>query len=227
VPEPDRRTVTLLVVLVAAFWILGTVANALAPTLIADHPLVLVALEPRNRYLLLTAGRVDLVPYVVFATLRRIASDPVYFALGHLYGDRSIRWLEDQTGPRGARFVRFTERGYRRFSKLAVFLFPGLVVCVLAGATGMKVRTFLLLNVIGTVAAVIVLRVFADQLEPVVLPITEWIDDNQTVLTVVSVGLAVGYVAYQRRRGGGEVDAVRELAELPDDAPAGDGDDHR
>lgn len=227
--EPDRRVVTVLVVLIVAFWILGTVANALAPTLIADHPLVLVALEPRNRYLLLTAGRIDMVPYLVFATFRRIASDPVYFALGHLYGDRSIRWMERQAGERGARFVRVAERGYRRFSRAAVFLFPGLIVCIMAGATGMKTRTFLAYNLAGTVVAVIVLRIFADQLEPVVLPITDWIDDNQTVLTVLSVGLAIAYIGYQRTRGGGELEAIRELTDEVvdghdvDDRGTGDG----
>lgn len=217
--RPDRRTVTVLVVLVGAFWILGTVANALAPTLIADHPLVLVALEPRNRFLLLVAGRVDLVPYLVFATFRRIASDPVYFALGHLYGDRSIRWMESQAGERGGRAVRFIERTYARFSKPMVFLFPGLPVCVLAGATGMRTRTFLVLNLTGTIAAVVVLRAFAEQLEPVVLPFTEWIDENQALLTVFSVALVLAYLGYQRWRGGGEVEALRELTEeAPDEA---------
>ncbi len=225
-PEPDRRIVTLLVVLVVAFWILGTVANALAPTLIADHPLVLVALEPRNRYLLLTAGRVDLVPYVLFATFRRIASDPVYFALGLLYGDRAIRWMEDQAGERGGRVVRFVERTYRRASIPMVFLFPGLVVCVLAGATGMRVRTFLVANLSGTVAAVIALRVFAEQLEPVILPVTDWIDANQRALTLLSVGLVVAYLVYQRQRGGGEVDAIRRLTDSRDDRP-GDAPDRR
>lgn len=227
---PDRRVITALVILVVAFWILGTVANALAPTLIADHPLVLVALEPRNRYLLLTASRVDLVPYLVFATFRRIASDPIYFALGHLYGDRAIRWMEDQAGERGGRFVRVVERGYRRFSKPAVFLFPGLVVCVLAGATGMRVRTFLVLNLIGTITAITALRLFADQLEPVLLPVTDWIDENQTVLTAVSVVLVIVYLGYQRWRGGGEVEAIRELTdELADEAdePSAGTDEHR
>ncbi len=214
---PDRRIVSLLVTLVIGFWILGTIANAAAPSLIADHPLVLVALEPRNRYLLLTAGRVDLVPYLLFATFRRVASDPVYFALGAIYGDRSIRWLEDQAGERGARFVRVAERAYRRFSRLAVFFFPGLIVCVLAGATGMKTRVFLAWNIAGTIVAVIALRIFADALEPVVLPITDWIDENQIVLTVISVGAVVGYLGYQRMRGGGEIDAIRDLTDGPDD----------
>ncbi len=212
---PDRRLVAILAGLVAGFWILGTVANALAPTLLVDHPLVLVALEPRNRYLLLTAGRVDLVPYVVLATVRRIASDPVYFALGALYGDRAIRWMEHQAGPRGARLVRIAERGYRRFSRLAVFFFPGLIVCVMAGATGLRTRTFLVWNLAGTVAAVLVLRAFSRQLEEPVLEVTDFVERYQVPLTVASIAAAVAYVVWQRRRGGSELESLRALTDDP------------
>ena len=205
-----------------AFWILGTVANALAPTLLKPSiRMWLVALEPRNRYLLLTANRTDVVPFVVFATFRRIASDPVYFALGHLYGDRSIRWVEAQAGKRGGRLVRFVERTYRRASRLMVFLFPGLVVCTLAGATGMRPRTFLAWNLAGTVTAVVVLRAFARQLEGPLTAVTEWIDRNATPLTVLTVALVVGYLLVQRVRGESEFAAVRELT---DDEPLADTD---
>ncbi len=216
-PGRDTPVLRLLIALIVAFWILGTVANALAPTLLVEHPLVLVALEPRNRYLLLTAGRVDLVPYLVFATFRRIASDPVYFALGALYGDRAVRWMEDQAGPRGARFVLWAEAAYRRASHLAVFLFPGLLVCLMAGATGMRTRTFLALNLAGTLCAVVVLRLFADALEDPVLAVTDAVEAYQTPLTAGSVVTVGAYVVWQRRRGGGELEALRELHDLDDD----------
>lgn len=212
-PSPPRWQITVIVVLIVLFWVLGTVANALAPQLLVDRPLLLVALEPRNRYLLLTAGRVDLVPYLIWATFRRIASDPVYFALGAIYGDRSLRWLESQAGPRGVRVLRFIERWYARAARPMVFLFPGLIVCVLAGATGMRTRTFLGWNLAGTIAAVLVLRAFAQSLEEPVLAITDWVEANQTWLTVVTVGAVVAYLLWQRRRGGGELASIRELTE--------------
>lgn len=210
-----------LVTLIAASWVLGTVANALAPRLLRDHPLLLVALEPRNRYLLLTAGRVDLIPYLVFATFRRIASDPLYFALGHLYGDRAIGWLADQGGDRSRRFIRWAERVFGRFSHLGVFLFPGIVVCVLAGATGMRVRTFLALNLAGTIVAVVALRVFADQLSEPVTAITEWNDRNAGTLTVATVAIVIAWLAWNRRRGHGEISELRSITELDDDLDEG------
>lgn len=216
-PAPDRRLLTVLAALIAVFWLLGTVANALAPRLLADHPLLLVALEPRNRNLLLTASLVDPIPYIFFATLRRLASDPIYFALGHLYGDRAIDWMEEQVGERGGRFLRIAERGYRRFSRAAVFLFPGLLVCVMAGATGMKVRTFLAWNVVGTVCAVVALRLFAGEIEPVVSPIIEWNERNASTLTIVTVALVAAWLVVQRLRGQSELSSIRDLAGLDDD----------
>ena len=201
-----------LVALIVVFWAIGIASTAATSWLLAEHPLVLVALEPRNRNLLLATPLVDdAVPFVVLATFRRVASDPVYFALGHLYGDRAIAWVE-----RRARGVRLLERAFRRASWPLVFAFPGLLVCVFAGATGMRTRTFLALNITGTVLTVIALRLFAQQLEPVLEPVVEFNERNQTTITVVLVALVAGWLLWQRRRGGSEVDAVRDLVQEVD-----------
>jgi len=217
--EPSRRVLTLLVGLVVVFWVLGTVSTAATSWLLANHPLLLVALEPRNRNLLLATPLVhDAVPFVAFATLRGVASDPVYFALGHLYGDRAVAWVERQAGgpERAGRGVRWLERAFHRASWLLVFLFPGLLVCVLAGATGMRTRTFLVLNVTGTVLTVLALRLFAQELAPVIEPVAEWNERNQTAITAVLVAAVGLWLLWQRRRGRGEVAAVRELLEEED-----------
>jgi membrane protein DedA with SNARE-associated domain len=199
---------TVLVGLVVGFWAVGLASTAATSWLLAEHPLVLVALEPRNRNLLLTTPLIDdAVPFVVLATIRRVASDPVYFALGHLYGDRAVAWVERRAG--GG--VRLLERAFRRASWPLVFAFPGLLVCVLAGATGMRTRTFLALNITGTVLTVLALRLFAQQLEPVLDPIAEWNERNQTTITVVLVVAVAAWLLWQRRRGRGEVAAVKDL----------------
>lgn len=222
---PSRRLLVVLATLIVAFWVLGTVATALTPTLLAEHPLLLVALEPRNRNLLLTAERVDPVPFVVFATIRRVASDPIYFALGHLYGTGAVRWVERQVGGTGGRSVRLVERVFARARGPLVFLFPGLLVCVLAGATGMRTRTFLALNLTGTVAVVLVLRAFAKPLEPVIGPITDFVEANQTWLTGVTILLVVAWLAIQRSRGRSELTTARTLERDLGAADANDADD--
>ena len=198
---------TVLVVLIIVFWAIGIASTAATSWLLAEHPLALVALEPRNRNLLLATPLVDdAAPFVVLATIRRVASDPVYFALGHLYGDRAVTWVERQVAG-----VRVLERAFRRASWPLVFLFPGLLVCVLAGATGMRTRTFLALDIAGTVLTVVALRLFAQQLEPVLEPVVEWNERNQTTITVVLVAAVAAWLLWQRRRGRGELEAVQEL----------------
>ncbi|MGQ0616041.1 MAG: DedA family protein [Acidimicrobiia bacterium] len=218
---PPRWALPLLVGLIVAFWSLGAVANGLAPRLLRDHPLLLVALEPRNRFLLLAAGKVDPVPFVAFATFRRIASDPVYFAVGYLYGDAATRWVRGRAGPRGARAIGRLEAVFPRFSRPLVFLFPGLLVCLLAGVTRMRPRTFLVWNLAGTVAAVLALRAFASVLEPWLDPVVEFNERYADTLTYLTVALVAGYLLWQRARGGGELAAVQDLREelADDDGP--------
>ena len=86
--EGGRRRkprVALLVAPIVVFAVAATIATALTPALAAKHPLLLITLEARNRNLLL-ARRVDVVPVIVVATIRRTLTDPLYFLLGHFYG---------------------------------------------------------------------------------------------------------------------------------------------
>jgi membrane protein DedA with SNARE-associated domain len=154
---------------------------------------------------------VDVIPFVVFATIRRVISDPLYYALGYLYGERAVDWVAGRSGARGARFLRWFERIFPRVAKPLVFLFPGLLVCLFAGVIRMRVRVFLAINIAGTITAVIVLRLFADQLGDVLDPVIEWNDRNATHLTVATATAVVLYLLWQRVHGGTELDSMRDL----------------
>ena len=215
---PSRRTLILLVTPIVVLIAVGTVANALTPWLLKNHPLWLVALEARNRNLL-AAARVDVVPFVVFAVIRRMISDPLFFLLGHFYGDRALRWAERRLGGNDV-IVKVTEGWFRRASGVMVFLFPGALVCVLAGVSRMSVRTFLALNFVGTVAAVIVLRLFARVLDGPIEAVLRFNDRNVKWLTALSIAFVVVALVLQRARGGGELEAVLDLeSDLADDEP--------
>ena len=211
--QRHRYALPILAFLIGAFWGIGTITTALTPSLLRDHPLLLVALEARNRNLLLAASKVDVVPFVVFATIRRVISDPLYFTLGYLYGARAVAWLGRRSGPRARRFLRWFERIFPRIAKPLVFLFPGLLVCLFAGVIRMRASVFLALNIAGTITTVLVLRVFADQLGDVLDPIIEWNDHNATRLTIATATVVVLYLVWQRFHGGTELGAVRELRE--------------
>ena len=208
--SPSRRTLILLVTPIVILIVVGTVANALTPWLLKNHPLWLIALEARNRNLLAAASRVDVLPFVVFGVVRRMLSDPLFFLLGHYYGEDALRWAQRRLGGNEV-IVQVTQDWFRKASGFMVFLFPGALVCVLAGVSRMSVRMFVTLNFLGTVTMVIVLRLFARVLRDPIDAVLRFNDRNVKWLTVVSIALVVVALVLQRVRGGGDLEAVLEI----------------
>jgi membrane protein DedA with SNARE-associated domain len=187
-PKPRRRTLWLLVWPIVVIWVGATIATALTPTLAAKHPLLLITLDPRNRNLVL-ARHVDLLPFLVVGVFRRLLTDPLYYLLGRLYGDATIRWLEKNAG--GGQLVRWAEKAFAKASYPIVFLWPGPIVCALAGAAKMRVRGFVLTNVAGTIAAVVFLRLSGDILAGPVDAILGFFNRNLMLTTAVTIALVI------------------------------------
>ena len=212
---------------ILAVLVLGTVGNAIHPTLVNRHPLWLVAMEPRNRYLLLVAEKVSFVPFLVVATVRRLASDPLFYLLGHLYGESGVRWIERKMGEGGS-IVRTLEQGFARAAPVMVFFFPGAIVCVLAGATGMSPVLFLVVNVAGTVTVVSLIYRFAEVLDGPLGAVNRFYANNGRTLTIISVVVTVYWLWDQRRRGKSELQSISTIEkELEDEAPEEDDDQAR
>ncbi len=191
----------------------GFVANALFPTLSTKHPLLLIALDARNRFLIL-ARDVDLVPFVVVAVLRRSISDPLFYLLGHFYGDNAVRWLEKKGG--GGQVVVWTEKLFKKASYPMVFLFPGAVVCALAGATGMNPVGFVATNLAGTVTAVMAVRIFSASIASPVEAILGFFRRNLVVTTSITVALVILSLVlnwYQGKLDALELDKIEEELE--------------
>jgi len=205
-----------LVAVIAVLGVAGSVATALTGPLATRHPLLLIVLEARNRNLIL-ARHVALVPFIVVGTVRRVLSDPLYWLLGWWYGDRAIRWLERKGG--GGILVTYTERVFSKAAYPMVFLFPGIVVCSLAGATGMPFVWFLIVNVAGTVATVSVLRLSGDLLGGPVDAVLGFFSHHLVATTGVTVGLVVVSLVLNRLQGGSELPPVDEFE--PDPGGAG------
>lgn len=219
--KPSRRTLILLVAPIVVLSIAGTIANAFIPALAADHPLLLIMLDARNRQLVL-AREVALPAFFTVAIVRRMISDPLFFLLGRLYGDSAVRWLEKKGG--GGSLVTYTERLFHKrwASYPMVFLFPGAIVCALAGATGMPFAVFLALNLLGTVAAVSALRLFSDAVASPVESLIEFFDRNKVVTTTVTVLLVVLSLLLSRLQGRLDMTPVSDLEkELEDGSQDG------
>ncbi|HTJ75519.1 MAG TPA: hypothetical protein VL337_09145 [Acidimicrobiales bacterium] len=215
-PRPSRRTLILLVGPIVVLTGLGLLATAFTPALAAHHPLLLITLDARNRFLVL-ARRVDLVPFVVVALLRRTFSDPLFYLLGRFYGEGAIRWLQKKGG--GGDLVVLTEKLFKRAGYPMVFLFPGAIVCALAGQTGMSPVGFLVANIAGTLTSVFLVRWFSGAIASPVDSILRFFNRHLVATTCVSVGLVLLSLVLNRAQG--KLDADLEALEGASDVEQG------
>lgn len=185
--------------------------NILAPSLLPTHPLLLLALNATTRHLVLTSTTIDFVPYLLVGVGRRLLEDPFLYLIGRWYGDDAVRWVDRKVG--GGRFLRAVQRNFRKVGWLLVAVAPGGAVLVLAGASGMPVPVFIVLNLIGTVATILLLRRFGDAFSGPIDAIVAFSADNVVVLTAVSITLTVVYLLRRRK------DAPRTSKTLPDANP--------
>jgi membrane protein DedA with SNARE-associated domain len=218
--RPSRPVLTVIVGFLILIVIAGTLGNIFLAPLRRDHPLIVLLLDARNRQLVLVSNRMDTLSFVAAGMLRRMLSDPLYFLLGYWYGDRAVRWMEGKLGPGGGPLVRSFERVFGKAAPVMVFLFPGVPVCVLAGATGMSPITFAVCNVAGTLTAVIGLRVFSNAVSGPIDGLTGWVDGNAKWIALAALGSTLILFLQQRRTGTGELQALTELVDDVDDDDA-------
>lgn len=178
----------LLVTPIVIITTMGAVASAFTPTLATKYPLLMIALDARNRFLVL-AREVDLVPFVIVAVLRRTFSDPLFYLLGRFYGDNALRWLQKKGGL--GDLVPLTEKAFKKAGYPMVFAFPGAIVCALAGQTGMSPVGFMIANLSGTLAAVFAVRRFSSVVASPVEGLLDFFSRNLVATTAVSIGLVV------------------------------------
>jgi membrane protein DedA with SNARE-associated domain len=197
-PKPSRRTLILLVTPIILITTMGFIASAFTPTLATKHPLLMIALDARNRFLVL-AREVDLVPFVIVALIRRSFSDPLFYLLGRFYGEGALRWLQKKGG--GGELVVFTEKLFKKAGYPMVFFFPGAIVCALAGQTGMSPVGFMATNLAGTLTAIIAVRRFSSAIASPVEGLLAFFSRNLVATTAVSVSLVVLSLVLNRMQG--------------------------
>ena len=115
-------------------------------------------------------------------------------------------------------FVAEGERFFRKASYPLIFAAPNNVICALSAATGVRLRTFIALNLSGTVARLVVIRqlgyVFASPLQSIV----DFIARYRTPVLIVSA-VAVAWTIFGEFRG--DNSQMKGLAKLAseDDEP--------
>jgi membrane protein DedA with SNARE-associated domain len=189
-----RRCLTLLGVLSA-----GSMTGVAASLYMVNHaPLLLIALSPLGRHLVLVAPLVDPVAFVVVAVARRLLFYFACYRLGRALGPVGVIWLEARAA-RAALFVRWLERLFARASHAVVLVMAGPTVSALAGSTGMPARTYVPLVSLGLVARVLLVLGLAAWLREPIEALLALIDEYWIPGTVV-IATGIALEQWRRRR---------------------------
>jgi hypothetical protein len=164
--------------------------------LVGHFPLLLIALSPLGRHMLLVAPTVDPVAFVAVAVSRRMLFYTACFHLGRGLGPSGVQWLEARAA-RFARFVRFVEALFARAPHLVVLVMAGPTVSGLAGMAGIRTAWFLILATISLTLRMLFILGFAEMLRGPIMEVLDWIDENWVPGTLV---LVLATLVYQWRR---------------------------
>lgn len=166
--------------------------------LTAHHPVLLIALSPLGRHLMLVAPRVDPVVFVVVAVTRRLLFYVTCFHLGRALGPAAIVWLEERSRSAG-HVVRWLERLFRRASRLVVVILPSPAVSTIAGSAGMGQAVFVPLVALGALVRVLIVLRFAAWLNEPIETVLSFIDEYWLPGTVVLIVAVVLYQTWWQR----------------------------
>ena len=204
--DSQRRVVRLCLIALAVLGT-GSMIGATSVLYLANHaPLLLIALSPIGRHLILVVPTVHPAAFVAVATLRRLAFYVPCFILGRTLGTTALAWLE--TRFRGAaRFVQWLDRIFQRAQYPAVFFLPGPIMSTIAGNAQMPVATWLPLIACGLVLRMVVVLWFGEWLREPIERLLELFDEYWIPGTIV---LVAGTALYQWRKRTGRTRAPRE-----------------
>ncbi len=228
--RPTRRQLLLVVGPIVALVVMAYVGDALTTTWADRHPLALTLLNARSRILVLTTNQLDAWSYYLGAGLRLVISDPLFYLLGYWYGDGALKWVERRSKSFGEQ-VRLYERAFSKAAYPLVVVAPNPWICLFAGASGMRLPVFFVLNITGTVGRLYLIRRLGEAFESPIASVLQFFARYRLPLLVLSVALVAFVIWNDRRSERSEIAALMELGRDPDaavgdpGAPAGDGDD--
>lgn len=196
--------------------VLGWVGDALWASLLGRRPLVLLALNAKPRYLLLTVNHLHPWAYYPFAATRLMITKPLVWLVGAWYGPRAMTWAENRS-QRGGRVVRWAERHFERWGAVIIFVTSNNVVCLLAGSSGFPLGWFLVLAAAGTLVRLFLIDLLGEALTRPIDAFTAWVGDHRPVIVAASITVVVIAVWWERRHGGSELDEFTELEHAMED----------
>jgi len=186
------RTGPVWAVAFVALVVCTNIANTSFAALDDEHPLQLLLLSSRNRFLVLTVpSGVSPVWWALVAALRLGAAAVVCHMIGRVYGDRALRWFWRFLGMPQEQVARF-ESGVARAEWAFVPFFVGSnIVWALTGAAATTWRRLVPMFLVGLAARLALLwwlaKTFEDQLRSVI----DWLNQYQLWIVLGSLALVL------------------------------------
>jgi hypothetical protein len=193
---PEQQRVRLCVGLLALLGTGSLIGVASFAFLATEYPLLLIALSPLGRHLILVAPVVDPFTFAAIGLARRTLFYLPCFGLGRTLGPNAIRWIEARAA-RFAGFVRWIERIFGLAPRVVVAALPGPTVSALAGISGMPLGLFLSLAAAGTLARMGLYLYFGDWLSQPIDAVRSFLFEYRVPLTAAILAL---YAAQRWRR---------------------------
>lgn len=178
-------------------FVLGTVGWALSPFLLVEAPLLLVALSPIARHVLMVAPMVDFLPLLAVVVVRRQLACIVAYFVGETYGEQAL-WFAERRRPRLSRWMRRVASWFDRASIPLLIVAPNLTA-LLAGSSRMRFGLFLPASMLGQLWVAVATYYLGDSLRDYIAPAIAFVRDHTASLTLSTV-LLVGVRQWLRHR---------------------------
>lgn len=212
-PTPLQRN--LVFATIGATIVLGWIGDALWASLVDRHPLALILLNAKPRYLVLTVEQLDAWVYYPVATFRLLATKPLVWMVGAWYGDRAVGWAENRSA-RGASLLRWVERHFGRFGWLVIAITSNNAVCLLAGSAGFSLVWFMVLAIVGTLVRLWIFAVIGDVFSDLIGELIAFVGDHRAAVVAASIVIVLGGLWWQHRTGRSSLDDLVELEQATD-----------
>ena len=214
--DEERRIARLCLSVLAVLGTGSLIGAAWSLYLVNHYPLILIALSPIGRHLILVAPTVNPLAFILVAVGRRLLFYTACFHLGRSLGPWGLVWLESRAERMG-RFIRWLERLFQKAPKTAIFFLVGPGMSSIAGISGMAPRTWGALVSAGLVFRMVLTLWLAEWLREPIEALLLLIDEYWVPGTVV---LMLGVGIYQWRR----IRRRRAAPPFPAEGDAAEGD---
>lgn len=191
-PSPTPKTGPIWIVLFVALVVCTNVAAATWASLDDEHPLQLLMLSARNRYLVLTVPSVSSpLAWALVGALRLLLAAVVCHMIGRVYGDRALRWFWKFLGMPQEQVAKFEQQIAKAEWFVVPFFVGSNIVWALTGAASTSWKRLAPMFAIGVTVRLALLwwlsKAFEEQLRSVI----DWTNRYQLWIIIGSVAIVV------------------------------------